>query len=351
MQRLTYPHGVDAYVQAIDPTWSTHDVLARIQGIHAQTEDTVTVSLRPNNNWQGFVPGQYLRLTVEVDGVQHTRCFSPANAANNSDSLLELSCKINSNSVVSRYLRDQASVGAVVHLSQAEGDFALPATRPRRIVLVSGGSGITPVMSMLRTLCSEGYDGHISFLHYANNAKSQLYAADLEAITNRYSNVEVLRCYTEADQGGELEGLFSAKQLSKAIPDFAEAESFLCGPPALMQRVESAYEKAGASSRLHKEHFTAQSDHSPSEDDAGGELRLALSERLLENNGDTLLNQAEAAGLKPQVGCRMGICYSCTCRKTSGQVRDLRSGRISDAGEEDIQICVSVPVGTVTVDL
>jgi len=69
------------------------------------------------------------------------------------------------------------------------------------------------------------------------------------------------------------------------------------------------------------------------------------------NNGATLLDQAEAAGLRPEAGCRMGICHTCTCRKTSGTVKNLQTGALSSEADEDIQICISVPVGTVTLDL
>lgn len=351
LQGLTSPHGVDAYLQAINPLWSANDVRARVMAVRSQTPDTVTITVKPNANWQGFQAGQYVRLTAEVNGVSHTRCFSPASSAHRAKDELEFTCKVNDDSIVSRYLRDDVETGAILSLSQAEGEFALPVARPSRIVLISGGSGITPVMSMLRTLCDEGYAGRITFLHYCNNVESLLYDDELATIAAANTNVELLRCYAEEGQGGELQGLFSAKQLSQAIPDFKEAESFLCGPPGLMERVQQAYEKAGVESRLHQEHFVAAITHDVDPENADGEVRFARSERLAENNGDTLLNQAEAAGLKPASGCRMGICYACTCRKTSGQVRDIRNGQISSAGEEDIQLCVSVPVGTVVVDV
>ena len=102
---------------------------------------------------------------------------------------------------------------------------------------------------------------------------------------------------------------------------------------------------------LHLEHFTAQAVTTARDENAEGDVRFARSERIAVNTGTNLLEQAEAAGLTPESGCRMGICYSCTCKKTSGKVRDTRTGQISDAGEEDIQLCVSVPVGTVTLDL
>ena len=118
----------------------------------------------------------------------------------------------------------------------------------------------------------------------------------------------------------------------------------------MMKVVQQLWAEDGLSERLHLENFTAapvvvDSAH------AEGEVRFARSERLAVNNGATLLDQAEAAGLRPEAGCRMGICHPCTCRKLSGQVRDTRTGQLSDGGEEDIQICVSVPVGTVTLDV
>lgn len=345
---LTYPHGVDNYMQQFDRRWSLNEVRASVVNTHAQTADTVTVTLRPNANWKGFAAGQYVRLSVDIDGVRRTRCFSPANSAHERG-LIELTCKIGPDSIVSRYLRDRAQPGEVMIVAQAEGQFALPELRPERILLISGGSGITPVLSMLRTLTDEGHSGPITFLHYCRSAVDELYAADVDAIADRHANVQVLRCYAEG-LGGQLHGVFDADQLRQAVPDYAQAETFLCGPPGMMQAVQAAYDSQGLSDQLHLEHFSAAPVAIDAEG-AEGDVRFARSERLAANSGATLLDQAESAGLRPESGCRMGICHACTCRKTAGRVRDTRTGQISDAGEADIQICVSVPVGTVTLDL
>jgi stearoyl-CoA 9-desaturase NADPH oxidoreductase len=346
---LATPHGVDRYLELFDPTWSLHEVRAEVLELRHPTADAVTLVLRPNANWQGFRAGQYVRLTVEIDGVRRSRCYSPANSVHAADGKIELTAKAHAGGFVSKYLKQQLRPGMIVTLSQAEGMFALPEARPERVLLISGGSGITPVMAMLRTLCDENHGGRITFLHYCKSAQDLIYAEELNRIAARHPNVEVLRAFAEAEQCGELQGLFSREQLAAAVPDYAEAETFLCGPPAMMQRVEQVWAEDGIAGRLHQERFSA----APIVVDAAGaagELRFARSERLAANNGATLLDQAEAAGLKPEHGCRMGICHACTCRKLSGKVRDVRNGAISE-GEEDIQICVSVPVGTVTMDL
>ncbi|MDE0854173.1 MAG: ferredoxin reductase [Nevskia sp.] len=347
---LATPHGVDRYLELFDPTWSLNEVRAEITAVRRQTADSVTLSLRPNGNWQGFRAGQFVRLTVEIDGVRRTRCYSPANSIHAGDGLIELTAKAHAQGFVSKFLREQARPGMIVTLSQAEGGFALPEQRPERVLLISGGSGITPVMAMLRTLCDEGHGGRITFLHYCKAAQDLIYADELAAIAERHPNVQVLRAFADAEQCGELQGLFHREQLAAAVPDYAEAETFLCGPPGMMNVVQQLWAEDGIAGRLHLERFSA-APISVDSSGAEGEVRFARSERLAANNGASLLDQAEAAGLRPESGCRMGICHACTCRKLSGQVRDLRTGQLSESGDEDIQICVSVPVGTVTLDL
>lgn len=347
---LAYPHGVDRYLEVFNPLWSTSEVRARVENVTHQTADSVTLTLKPNHLWAGFMPGQFVQLSVEIDAVRRTRCYSPASSMHRLDGRIELTAKTHANGFVSRHLRDALQVGDTVILSQADGSFALPAQRPEQVLLISGGSGITPVMSMLRTLCDEGYSGEITFLHYANSAAEMIYADELAAIAKRHRNVTLIRGFNDDSGDGELTGYFCREHLEQAVPDYAGATAFLCGPPPMMSAVENLWHEEGLADQLYKEHFTLATP-APASDSSEGEVRFAHSERLAENSGDNLLEQAEAAGLTPQSGCRMGICHSCTCRKTSGQVRDLRTGEVSGNEEEDIQICVSVPVGTVTLDL
>jgi ferredoxin-NADP reductase len=350
VEALAIPHGVEHYLEAINPRWSIKHVKAKVMTVRHKTADSVTLTLQPNSLWQGSRAGQFVRLTVEINGVRRTRCYSPANSAHAKNGLIELTAKAHATGFVSKWLHQHARPGLIVTLSQADGAFALPQQRPNRVLLISGGSGITPVMSMLRTLCDEGHAGRITFLHYSNAAKDLIYATELAEIAARYPNVELLRAYNEPNQGGELEGLFHREQLLKAVPDYTEAQTFLCGPPGMMKAVQTLWTDEGLTERLHLEQFTAAPIVVDSRN-AEGEVRFVRSERLATNNGGTLLDQAEALGLRPEAGCRMGICHSCTCRKTAGKVRDTRTGEISDSGEQDIQICVSVPVGTVTLDI
>jgi ferredoxin-NADP reductase len=266
------------------------------------------------NGLQGFRAGQFVRLSVEIDGVRRTRCYSPACSQFRGDGRIALTVKVDPNGLVSRHLHKNAYPGMVVHLSQAQGAFVLPLPHPRRILLISGGSGITPVMSMLRTLCDKAYNGRITFLHYAFTANDVIYRKELAELQARYPSVRIVQAFTDQPFGGELTGFFSREHLLAADPHYAQAETYVCGPLPLMDAVRALWADEGLADRLHVEQFTAPV-RTVGTDDAEGQITFAASGNTVANSGRTLLEQAEDAGLSPGYGCRMGICFSCTRRK------------------------------------
>jgi stearoyl-CoA 9-desaturase NADPH oxidoreductase len=351
LEALTTPHGVDRYVELVRPAFSLSEVRAEVLAVRRATARSVTLTLRPNANWQGFRAGQFVRLSVEVDGVRRTRCYSPASSAHTGD-LLELTAHAQPDGQVTPFLHESARSGMVVSLSQAEGDFALPDERPHELLLISGGSGITPMMSILRTLCEEGHDGPIAFLHYARDERDVAYADELRALAARHPNLRLLHGYSRRPRTGELTGRFNRDHVRAAGIDPAAAQTFACGPTALLDAVRGTWAENGWEQQLHVETFAPASvPIAEPGDPATGSVQFARSGRAAQNSGASLLDQAEAAGLTPQSGCRMGICHTCSCRKVAGSVRDVRTGEVSDAPDELIQICVNVPVGDVTLDI
>src|SRR5574337_909341 len=286
---LTGPHGVDRYTELVSPTWTSSEGRAKVVAVRRSTPRSVTLILQPNAAFAGFRAGQHLNLTVDIDGRRRTRCYSPANAEH--QRLIELTIGLHDGGLVSTHLYRSARPGMVVGLGNAGGDFVLPDTRPGRILLISGGSGITPVMSMLRTLHAEGY----------------------------------------ATQDGEA-----------AMP--SPGAVYVCAPPGLVDAVRDHSDNAVAES------FVPPTPTRPAHP-SGGRVGFADSGVSVTDDGLPLLAQAESAGLQPASGCRMGICHSCTCRKTSGTVRNLITGAVSTAEAEDTQICVSVPLGDVEIAL
>jgi len=349
LEALATPHSIDRYLELLHPMLVLREIRGEVTSVHRTTRDSVTLTIRPNRRWRGFTAGQHVRVGVEINGVRHTRYYSPATSERSRDGRFELTVKAHDSGRVSRWLHANARRGLVLHLSPAEGEFTLPTTRPDRVLLVSGGSGITPVMSMLRTLTDEGHRGEIVFLHYAYTEADVPYLNALRELAARHDNVRLLLAYTDVE-GGDLHGFFTEEHLRAAAPWFAETDTYLCGPPGLMAGARQVFDRLGVAHRLRTEDF-APVPITVDAEDATGEVTFGRSATTAPNSGRTLLEQAEAAGLKPEFGCRMGICFTCTSVKTSGCTRDVRNGELSTDPEEEIQICVSVPVGDVAIDI
>jgi ferredoxin-NADP reductase len=343
---LVGPHGVDRYLELIRPDLTVSDARAEVIAVTRQTPRSVTLTLRPNRAWTGFRAGQFVRVGVEIDGVRRTRTYSPACSERCPVGLLELTVTVHPGGLVSRHLQSQTRKGAFVYLGKAQGDFVLPAVRPERLVLISGGSGITPVMSMLRTLCDEDHRGEVAFVHYARTSADWLYRAEVQRLASRHPWLHVE--YHATREGGEH---VTADALGKLVGDPSGACAAVCGPPALIESVREMWNRIGGDSeRVLAETFTP-----PSLTVAGaaaqGTLRFLRSGRSSTIATGTLLEQAEAAGLSPEFGCRMGICHTCTCRKAAGAVHNILTGEVSAEEDEDIQLCVSVPNGDVALEI
>jgi stearoyl-CoA 9-desaturase NADPH oxidoreductase len=342
---LLGPHGVDRYLELIRPSLTVTDARAEVIAVRRQTERSVTMRLHPNRAFAGARAGQFVRVGVEIDGVRRTRTYSPAGSAQASGRELELTVTAHQGGVVSRHLIEHARPGMLLHLGPAQGEFTLPPVVPPRLILISGGSGITPVLAMLRTLHDAGTPSDVTFIHFARTREDWLYEPEVRALAGRY---ESLKMHYRSTRGAGAERLHAAA-LGELVDDGTWAA--VCGPPSLLDGAREAWsQRGGRTEQLLAETFTP-----PTLAVAGaaaeGTLRFLRSDRRAAIVPGSLLEQAEAAGLTPEFGCRMGICHTCTCRKAAGAVRNLRTGEISDEEDEDIQLCVSVPAGDVALEL
>ncbi|QWF77901.1 NADPH oxidoreductase [Amycolatopsis sp. CA-230715] len=344
---LAEPHGVDRYLGLISPLWSVDEVRAEVVDVVHLTERSVTLTLRPNGNWAGARAGQYARVAVEVDGVRRTRCFSLAGAEGRADGTIEITAKVNPAGMVSSYLKTHARPGLVVVLSQAEGDFVLPSEPPEHVVLISGGSGITPVMALLRVLAGRGCG--ITFLHYDRTPEDVIYREELAALDRANPALTVAYSYTGAPGAGRFDGRFHGAHLEIA-PRYAEALTYVCGPASLRDAVGAHWAAEGIADRVRTERFTV-APPVPEPGSATGEVRFTRSGRTIRDDGRTLLEQAESAGLRPEHGCRMGVCHTCTTVQSAGAVRNVLNGAVSAEPGQRVQVCVTVPCGDVELDL
>ena len=348
LEAIAGPHGIDRYLEQINPTFVIGECRAAVVAVEHGTRDSVTLALRPNRAWKGLRAGQFVQVSVEIDGVRHSRCYSPA-SPEDCGRELEITVKRHPDGLVSNFLADHARPGMVLGLSQADGDFHLPEVRPDSILLVGGGSGITPLMGILRTLCAEDYSGQVALIQYAPDPDRAIYREELDRLAAENPNFRLARSYTRAPGTGELDGHFSPAHLPQADPCFSTAETFACGPPALLDAVRGTWAN-GLEQRLHVESFLPPS-LLPVGEPGTGSIRFAGSDLEVENSGASILEQAEQAGVPAQSGCRMGICHTCTCRKLSGTVKNLLTEEVSAAPDEEIQLCISAPLSDLVIDL
>jgi ferredoxin-NADP reductase len=347
---LTSPFTVDHFLEAVHPMLAAANVRARVVEVRRETGEASTVVMRPNGAWNGFLPGQHVQFGVEVDGKRRVRVFSVSSSQAAEKGTFSVSVKAHPDGYVSQFLHRELAPGTIVYLSQAEGEFVLPDEVPDSLLLVSGGSGITPVMSMLRTLRDAGHTGQVTFLHYARSRDDEMFTDELDEIAAT-TGFRIVRVYTRRPApAAELAGRFHVDHLKHLGVDPSGTLTFACGPAGLIASVRDTYTELGAADHLRMEYFKV-----PAVDldaaDATGMLFFDDSKMEAFNSGATILEQAENAGLKPEFGCRMGVCNTCAIKKNGGAVRHVVSGEINASTDETIKICVQVPIGDVNVAL
>jgi stearoyl-CoA 9-desaturase NADPH oxidoreductase len=347
VESLVYPHSLDQYLGLVAPRIAVHQIRAEVLDVVRETSDVVTLVLSPTANFPGFLAGQYVPVSVEIDGVRHTRCFTLSSAPERADGAITITVKARPNGTVSSYLVEHAAKGMHLQLSEPRGDFVLPSPPPARMLFVSGGSGITPCMSILRSLAAQDHQGEVLFVHFARSLADVIFASELKALAR---TMRRLRVVVQTEEGLGRPPALSEASLAALAPDFEHVDAWVCGPESLMDAVRSAYAARSARGRVRSEAF-ALSTPVRGKPHASGALTFARSQKSAPSDGRTLLDQVEAAGLAGRRGCGMGICMQCRCKKLSGVTENLRTGQLSTEPGEEIQLCISVPVGDVTLDL
>lgn len=329
------------FLDLVDPLSSRTDLRGRIESVHAEAADAATMRIRTGKMWQGHRPGQYVRLGVDVAGVRQWRTYSITSSPTLT-SHITITVKAITDGVVSDYLVNKATLGTLVHLDQATGDFTLPDELPRKALFVTAGSGITPVMGMLRTHADELDD--VVLVNCARDRRSVIFGEELADLARR-SGVRVIEHYTSD------EARLTPQRLTELVPDWESRSAWACGPGDLLDQLEAHYDTAGLAEHLTIERFRVKM--APTGD--GGAVSFTKSGVTAEADGaTTLLTAGEEAGVLMPSGCRMGVCFGCVLPLRSGAVRDVRNGELTTAAPGDgvvVQTCISTAAGPCELDV
>jgi ferredoxin-NADP reductase len=341
---ITTPLLPEDYLDLVDPLRSGADLRGRIEAIQHETPDAATIVIRPGRSWRPHTPGQYVRIGIDVDGVRQWRAYSLTSDLTRTDGCISVTVKAIPGGKVSNHLVHRATPGTIVQLDQATGEFCLPEQVPAKALFVTAGSGITPVMGILRNhpeLTDSRSDTVL--VHSAPTAEDVVFGPELRRMAAE-GRIRLIEQHTDTA------GMLDAAAIAELVPDWVERSTWACGPVGMLEALEEHWSSAGIADRLYTERFRP----TVLVTGEGGTVSFAKNGTTLEADGATpILDAAEEAGVLMPSGCRMGICYGCVLPLREGAVRDLRNGELTVAAPGDgvlIQTCISAAAGACDID-
>ena len=347
--RITTPLLPDDYLKLANPLWSARELRGRVLEVRRETVDSATLVIKPGWGFSfDYQAGQYIGIGLLVDGRWRWRSYSltsvPVDRQSGSRGArtITITVKAMPEGFLSTHLVGGVAPGTIVRLAAPQGNFVLPDPAPAKVLFLTAGSGITPVMSMLRTLVRRGQLGDVTHLHSAPTAADVLFAGELAELADAHED------YRLTVRATRTEGRVDLARLDGIVPDWQERQTWACGPEAMLEGADRTWKAAGISERLHLERFAAvrTSAHG-----SGGTVEFARAGKTATVDGATsLMDAGEAAGIQMPFGCRMGICQSCVVGLLDGHVRDLRTGVEHEPGSR-VQTCVSAASGDCTLDV
>jgi stearoyl-CoA 9-desaturase NADPH oxidoreductase len=349
---FAWPLRTSHYLELVNPLWTTHALQARVVSVWDETADARTLTLKPGRNWRSHRPGQHIRVGVPIGGMHYTRTYSISSAPERNDECFTITVKAITDGRMSHHLVRQIKPGDYLPIGVPQGDFYLPDANPVEPLLISAGSGITPIMSMLRSLIAQERLPNVTHIHYAPHAYDVIFGQELQAIAAKHPRYQLHLIYTrEPGETTSQKRHFTPATLDALCPDWRTRDTYACGPQSLLDSIEAHWQTAEVSRQLHTERFRAQVAAAPTEITAGT-VRFAASSLSAPSDGViNLLRLAEDHGLNPPHGCRMGICHGCDAVLKSGCVRDLRTNALLNEQGQVVQICVCAAAGDAELEL
>ena len=366
----------DDWREHIDEPWTC-------VAIRQETHDVVSVDLRPQPAASSaypvhrgeparlrFLPGQHLTVTMELDGAELSRCYSISSSASRPDTV-SLTVKRVTDGPVSQWLHDRLRVGDTLRVNGPHGSFSIDDHPADRYLFLSAGSGITPLMSMTRTLRDRSGFCDVVFVHSARTPADIIFRDELQAIAARGAGIRVA-VLCEADSSWEswtgIRGRLTGDVLGSLVPDVLDREIFTCGPAPYMASVSRLLDGLGVDpSHSHMESFVLEPGRSapPTASPCGDGPQTSIGTDIVYavdfvRSGrvvpcpptTTLLEAASQAGLSLPSSCGEGVCGTCKTAKISGTVDMNHAGGIRprEIAQDKILLCCSTPRSDVSLD-
>nr|WP_041313398.1 ferredoxin reductase [Mycobacterium sp. JS623] len=342
-ERITTPLLPDDYLKLANPLWSARELRGRVIEVRRETEDSATLVIKPGWGFSfDYQPGQYIGIGVLVDGRWRWRSYSLTSTPVTSARIITITVKAMPEGFLSTHLVGGLAPGTVVRLAAPRGEFVMPDPAPASVLFITAGSGITPVMSMLRTLSRRDQITDVVHLHSAPTESDVMFASELAELARSHDGYQMRMRSTRVD------GRLDLSRLGEEVPDWRQRQTWACGPEGLLNAAERVWQAAGIAERLHLERFAVSKAAGHGQ---GGTVEFARSGKTVTVDAATpLMDAGEKVGVQMPFGCRMGICQSCVVSLVDGHVRDLRTGVEHEPGSR-IQTCISAASGDCVLDV
>lgn len=354
---------LDDALTALNPLWSLNRSYARVVQRQLQTPSSCSLVLRVGTSFKGMRSGQHVMLGVQINGVWQRRAYSP-HWVNRRKRLLAVTVQRQAQGLVSNWIHDHVQLGEVVELSQAAGDFVLPDPLPQQLLMIAGGSGITPLRAMLDELRHTAAATAVTLIYFAPQRSERIFADALESMSSAWSNFRYLpidraravQPQPQLEPVADRSGALSRTLLDRALPGWTATAAYCCGPRDLMDAARQIWRSAGAIERLHLESFAPL--HIPAAgwdaEPARYQVRVKRDCQDASFESDpqlSLLQAAERRGLSLPHGCRQGICHSCSCKLNSGAVLDLQTGQRHQGQGQYIRVCMTTALTDLSLEI
>ncbi|AZM62571.1 MULTISPECIES: 2Fe-2S iron-sulfur cluster-binding protein [unclassified Streptomyces] len=330
----------------------------RVCGIRQETPSARTIVLEDADG-EGkpfdFRPGQFFTLVTDIDGRPVRRAYSASSVPGGPR--LEVTVKRVEGGVFSTHAHGALRPGDRLAVRGPSGTFHTPAQVPGQLVFIAAGSGITPVMSMMRSHLSDpAAGGRISLLYSSRTAEEIIFQEELARLEKDHAGrLTVTHVLTGRDGRLDADGI---RRWVTGLPQRSDlAQYFTCGPEAMMDTVQDVLRRLGVpDERVHQERFTSSADAAPG---AAEPQQMVLEKdgrpvgTAVVEPGQTLLDAGLAAGLPMPYSCTVGTCGECVVRLRSGDVTRPEHTCLTpqQKAEGHVLACVSCPLSDVTLDM
>ncbi|WP_293133327.1 hybrid-cluster NAD(P)-dependent oxidoreductase [Moritella sp.] len=369
-ETITKPNDIKSLKPA---AWSPSTTPLVLVKRELETHDSMSFTFAAADQAQfDFKPGQFVTLAVNIDDKTHYRAYSISSVPQQKQ--LRLTIKRVPDGLVSNWLADNLSIGDSLSALNIAGQFnSTDCTHKSKLLLISAGCGITPVMSIAKTLLAQDSDADIEFLHCARDKDNVIFHDEMQTLLAQHKNFNVQLLLENSDGFASFSantdnpslshqtGMVSSEVIQQLYPDLNQRTIFLCGPVGFMKAVENiAQESDFDMANFFQESFTPAADNTQQEQISSGatatSVMLHVPDFAVEAEviqGSLLLDALEKHGVPVIGACRAGVCGSCKCKVTKGSVKSTSTETLTAAEIEQgfVLACSSTVEGDLAVAL